>query len=143
MMGGIRLGWMIDIAMVFDKASNAELLMQKVLKVNPSFNKEIIIAVGWSSRFMSKEKQHQLSNWQSLFAPFPNIKLFFEQHNTQVRHRWIAFNNIWYLPGMLNKIKGIWYQLFSSPEYMVNYFETTIKKRPFFSYLKRLKNRNI
>ena len=142
MMGGIRLGWMIDIAMVFDKASNAELLMQKVLKVNPSFNKEIIIAIGWSSRFMSQQKRRQLAKWQLLFAPFPDIKLFFEQHKAKARHRLILLNNIWHLPGILNKIKGIWYQVFPSPEYMSHYFKANTKKELFYSYLKRIKNRN-
>jgi hypothetical protein len=138
MMGGLRLGWLVDIAMVFDKAADVEVLMEDLLKINPSFNKELLIAVGWATRFMRLEKQKPLQKWASFFAEFPEISAFLEQQDAEVRHRWIVLKNLWRTPGFTNKIKGAWCHLFPSREYMVHY--TGIKGRMGLlkAYLRRL-----
>lgn len=138
MMGGVRLGWLVDIAMVFDKAESAAALMTSLLKINPVFNKEILITVGWTTRFMRAEKRLALQKWQSAFIPFPEIADFLEQQDSEVRHRWIVLKNLWRTPGFTNKVKGGWYQLFPSPEYMAHYYGVKGRKGLLGAYWKRL-----
>jgi hypothetical protein len=138
MMGGMRLGWLLDIAMVFDKAEHIDDLMDALLKVNPQVNKELLITVGWSARFMRAEKRQQLEKWQSSFIPFPEIREFLEQQDSEIRHRWIVLKNLWHTPGLTNKVKGVWYQLFPSREYMSHYYAAKNTKELLQAYFKRL-----
>lgn len=138
MMGGVRLGWLVDIAMVFDKAEDVDALMEALLKINPAFNKEILITVGWTTRFMRAQKRQQLQKWQSSFAAFPEITDFLEQQDAEVRHRWIVLKNLWRTPGLANKVKGAWYQLFPSREYMAHYYGVKGRKGLLQAYLRRL-----
>ena len=138
MMGGVRLGWLIDIAMVFDKTEDVEALMENLLQVNPPFNKELLIAVGWCARFMRAEKRQRLNKWQSSFTPLPAISNFLEEQDAEVRHRWIVLKNLWHTPGLSNKVKGAWFQLFPSREYMAHYYAAKSKKDLLKAYARRL-----
>ncbi|GAO31884.1 hypothetical protein JCM15548_14291 [Geofilum rubicundum JCM 15548] len=138
MMGGVRLGWLVDIAMVFEKAGDVAVLMEALLKINPGFNKELLITVGWATRLMRVEKRQQLEKWESSFTDFPEIKDFLEQQDAEVRHRWIVLKNLWRTPGINNKVKGAFYQLFPSREYMAHYYGVNGGKGLWKAYLKRL-----
>lgn len=138
MMGGVRLGWLVDIAMVFDKAEDVDALMRSLLEINPVFNKEILITVGWTTRFMRAEKRRQLDQWQTSFGAFPEIADFLEEQDSEVRHRWIVLKNLWRTPGLTNKVKGAWYQLFPSPEYMAHYYGVKGRRELLSAYARRL-----
>jgi hypothetical protein len=138
MMGGVRLGWLVDIAMVFDKAEEVDALMRSLLEINPVFNKEILLTVGWTTRFMRAEKRRQLDQWQTSFGAFPEIAAFLEEQDSEVRHRWIVLKNLWRTPGLSNKVKGAWYQLFPSPEYMAHYYGVKGRRELLRAYAKRL-----
>ncbi len=138
MMGGMRLGWLVDIALIFDVTEDVNALMEALLKINPAFNKELLHTVGWTTRFMRAEKRQQLDKWQSAFTAFPAITDFLEQQDSEVRHRWIVLKNLWHTPGLTNKVKGAWYQLFPSHEYMAHYYGAKGRKGLLRAYWKRL-----
>lgn len=139
MMGGVRLGWLVDIAMVFEKADDVGDLMTALLRINPVFKKEILITIGWATRFMREEKRQQLSKWQPSFTAFPEITDFLEQQDAEGRHRRIVFKNLWRTPGFTTKVKGAWYQLFPSREYMAHYYGARSRKEVLLAYVKRLR----
>ena len=135
-MGGIRLGWLVDIAMLMDAAEDINALMGELLKINPSYNNELLRAVGWAVPFLHADKRRQLEPWQKSFVNFPANSDFLEEQDAEPRHRQIVLENLWSTPGLINKIKGSWFQLFPSHEYMRHYFgEGSLWKQ----HLRRLK----
>lgn len=140
-MGGIRLGWLVDIAMLLDAAEDINDLMGELLKINPSYNNELLRAVGWAVPFLHADKRRQLEPWQKSFVNFPANSDFLEEQDAEPRHRQIVLENLWHTPGLINKVKGTWFQIFPSPEYMAHYHGLKRKIMLPAAYLKRLMGR--
>jgi hypothetical protein len=141
LMGGIRLGWLVDIAIIFEKSDNPEELMQQMLKVKPGVNDDLIKAVGWAYEFMSPRVRETLLAYRKFFVPLPEPAIFLRQEGFKVNHRLMVWKEIMRTPGLINKVSGFWFQFFPSFEYMQHYCGAKWKLLLPYYYLKRLTGR--
>lgn len=138
LMGGIRLGWLLDIALVFEASDDAVQLLQASMAVNPRAKKELLQAIGWSARLMSRRVAAQLMPHLTESEPFPPYTNFVQSEKVKSRHRGVVIRNFLFTPGLMAKLSGFWHHMFPSFEYMQHYYGVKSRLQLIPGYFKRL-----
>lgn len=121
-MGGLRLGWLIDIARVLEQSDDVATLVRATLAIHKPGRKAVLRALGWSAQFTGYRVRESLKEWSSSFMQEPSIKLYMSAKGEEALHRYIVLRQLLHTRGLRNKVIGLWYQLFPSREYMRHYF---------------------
>lgn len=111
-MGGMRLGWLLDIALILERNKGDEKFREKVLAINPKAKKEIASVMQWASFLISDEqieKKH---------IPFPSEKIFEREHAPGRKHKIMILQDIAGMPGFRSKATMLFRELFPEKEYM-------------------------
>jgi len=138
--GAIRLGWIIDISIFLDSSSGVNKLMNELLSINPPFNKHLLQVIGWAAKFSSQRVKDDLASFLVSRHELPPTSSFFAPDDVKDLHRNLVFTEIMNTPGVLNKLTGLFYQLFPSPEYMARYHGLKRKRELPLRYFQRLFN---
>src|SRR5690606_18010667 len=121
-MGGLRLGWLIDIARVLEQSDDVAALIRETLAIHKPGRKAVLRALGWSAQFTGYRVRESLKEWSSSFVELPPNRLFMSDKGEDALHRYIVLRQLLHTRGLRNKVIGLWYQLFPSREYMRHYF---------------------
>lgn len=121
-MGGLRLGWLVDVARVLEQAEDAAALVEETLALHKPARKALVRTLGWVQPLTSTGVQRALEAWRVEFVDFPSLGIFMSAKGEEDLHRLIVLRNLWHTPGLKNKLLGLWYQLFPSEAYMRHYF---------------------
>jgi hypothetical protein len=112
-LGGMRLGWLLDIALILQKNQNEPDFKQKIIALNPKAKKDVTAVLQWASLLISDEV-----NSNTFTIPFPEEEMFHRELNPRKRHRFIVLNEIAHLPGIQNKFLMLFREFFPEKKYM-------------------------
>ncbi len=136
--GGIRLGWLLDVALVLEKAADPLTLVKQVLAIHPPVNKQVLQALGWAFRLMSPRVQAALEVYLSAYLDFPDVDNFRQRPTDQHLYRHSFLQSVMQTPGWSTRLALIWYQVFPSFEYMQFYYRTSSRRGLVGDYWRRL-----
>ncbi len=140
-MGGCRLGWFVDIALLFSQENeNAYLLYQNLLKINPKANRAINRVLGYAMPLMNQQAYNSLQKHQNLKPEVIPSHLLTESAEIKLNHKKIVALNILQTPGIGNKTTLLFREFFPARTYMEHFYPIQSNKNLIFAYLKRLTN---
>jgi hypothetical protein len=112
-MGGMRLGWLLDIALVLKRNVSDPAFINKVIAINPRSKKQIESAIYWSSLLLEDFPWHLHPP-----IPFPDEAIFHKEVDTEKKHKFIVLHEISRLPGVHKKILMLFREFFPEKAYM-------------------------
>lgn len=140
-MGGCRLGWFVDIALLFSQENeNAHLLHQKLVEINPKANHAINRVLAYTMPLMNKQAYNSLQKNQKLKPKEIPSQLLTESAQIKLNHKKIVALNILQTPRIGNKITLLLREFFPTPDYMNHFYPIQSKKDLILAYMKRLTN---
>lgn len=140
-MGGCRLGWFVDIALLFSQENeNAHLLHQKLVQINPKANHAINRVLGYAMPLMNQQAYSSLQKHQNLKPEVIPSHLLTESAEIKLNHKKIVALNILQTPGIGNKTTLLFREFFPTRDYMNHFYPIQSNKDLILAYLKRLTN---
>lgn len=135
--GGLRMGWLLDVALLWNKAEDKRKYMHDVLAIKPRRKNEMIRIFDMASLFLPYQSRavlfdEPLREEQLLM----DISSLMTVNGVEEKHRVINLVQILRTPGLGNKIKLFWREFFPVAEYM-RYRYKTQSVTPWL-YLKRV-----
>jgi hypothetical protein len=129
--GGLRLGWLLDVAMLFKQQPNLEVFVQDIIDINPSKQNQIRDLVKLSTLWFGE--QGAMDYEATLLTVFELMK----SRNLKQIHRIVNLKTMAQTPGIARKIHLFYRELFPMPEYMYDWGKGK-EKRLWRLYIKRL-----
>lgn len=111
-MGGMRLGWLLDIALLLHRNQSDPGFIEKVINLNPKAREQVLSPLQWAS-LLNSTRPHLKPG-----IPFPDEAMFHAEQDTKKRHKSIVLNEISNIPGIHNKILMLFRELFPEKPYM-------------------------
>ena len=131
-MGGMRLGWLLDIALILDKNSNNKDFIPSVLNLNPRARKEILAPIQWASLLLNEAAASNME------LPFPNEMMFHKEQDAGKKHKIMVIHEIMGLPGLGNQTRMVLREFFPQKSYMDHRYGKHRGLALFLLYLKRI-----
>ena len=131
-MGGMRLGWLLDIALILDKNRHNNDFVPSVLALNPEAKEEILAPIQWASLLLNETPATKPE------IPFPDEILFHEEQNASKKHKIMVAHEIMGLPGLSNKIRMLRGEFFPQKAYMDHRYGKHRGLALILLYLKRI-----
>nr|WP_319397831.1 nucleotidyltransferase family protein [uncultured Carboxylicivirga sp.] len=115
---GLRLGWLLDIALLLNKQNNLLDFVQEVLSFKSALRKEILDVIKMASLFLCVEKQKCIlkDNDEEQYTHL--VEKYVKLRENKVMYKITNVKEIFSVPGWSNKLQLLWYELFPSKEYM-------------------------
>ena len=134
-MGGMRLGWLLDIALMLERNKSDEKFRENVLAINPKVKREIASVLQWASLLTSdyREKKETI--------PFPPEEIFKKEQDTETRHKIMVLHEIAGMPGFPAKAKMLFREFFPEKPYMDHQYGKHRGTSLLKLYLKRIAGR--
>ncbi len=133
-MGGMRLSWLLDIALLLQRNQNQSGFTDVVTELHPPAKKDIAIGLAWASLLLSNTNEAN----RTLSAPFPHEALFHREQDTQQKHKKMVLHEIAHLPGINRKIAILFRELFPTPAYMNHQYGKHQGVKLLLLYVKRV-----
>jgi hypothetical protein len=139
--GGCRLGWFVDIALLFSNAGlMAHCIYENALQVNSKANSDIEMVVSMAASLMAAEARSSLANHCGIEQkPIPSV-LLSEPGNISPGHKRLVVGHILHHPGVFNKMKLLFNEFFPSREYMAFFYPQYGGLKVVVAYFVRLFN---
>lgn len=131
-MGGMRLGWLLDIALIMQRNQDNKKFVSSVIALNPAARKEILAPFQWASLLLNQSPE---GNFE---IPFPDEILFHQEQDPKKKHKIMVAGEIANLPGLHNKVKMLFREFFPEPQYMHHQYGKHKGFSLFKLYLKRI-----
>ncbi|MFT3738838.1 MAG: nucleotidyltransferase family protein [Breznakibacter sp.] len=109
-MGGMRLGWLLDLALLMDRQPDPAGFVRQVMALNVRFRNELADVWAWADLLRHPDVEWPVS--------FPPLAAFRQPDGIKKNHRWINIGNIWMTPGIGNKLHLFFRELFPCNDYM-------------------------
>lgn len=138
-MGGCRLSWFVDIALLFSKSANkANELYEKMIAINSKAKPEIDRVISLAMSLMDSEAIDSLQKSTKLASENITAEMLTESPKISANHKKMVIQNILNTPGISNKTTLIFRELFPSKEYINYFYRTTNGSKLFNAYIRRL-----
>lgn len=111
-MGGMRLGWLLDIALILERNQHNIDFIPSVIALNPNARKEILAPFQWAALLLNRRPE---TNFE---IPFPDEVLFHQEQEPEKKHKIMVAQEIMGLPGIQNKAKMLFREFFPQKSYM-------------------------
>jgi len=134
-MGGIRLSWLLDIAMMLSKQEDKKRFLNQIININQRRKEDILKIFRMASLLLPKQERILDINEPELISNLRNLML---EKNLVKKHRFINTYEILRTPGINRKMKLLWYELFPEEEYMRFRYDDMKGSKLWRLYLKRL-----
>lgn len=136
-MGMLRLAWLLDIALIIEQNSDSDQLISAIIDIKPERKKEIVELVHMSYFLLSDQsKVTQFTEKERTYL-LHRIAEFMYNRDANKKHRNINMIENIQTPGVLNKIKLIWSEVFPSRNYMMFRYNGTENDSLLSLYKKR------
>lgn len=109
-MKGMRLGWLVDLALLCQRQSQLGKFQQQVIELNPPIGSSIEQVFQWVEPFLAGGKE----DW----SVFPDVSIFRQPDQIKQTHRWLNLKDITRTPGLNNKLKLVIREFIPEKEYM-------------------------
>lgn len=139
-MGGCRLGWLVDIALLFShEGNNAGKLFNRVKQVNVKATVVLDQIVSYCMPLMCDRARNAIAVDCGIEAEdIPLSYLSNSQKEISLNHKKIIVRNILQTPGLKNKMALFYRVLFPSEEYMAFFYAVTNRRSLIAAHFKRL-----
>jgi len=134
-MGGLRLGWLLDIALLFKKVDDHQALMEAIIQMKPAQKKELQNLMQMALLFLPAEQQSKELNRSKAIQ---SIAFLMEEKDMGPKHRLINFFQLLNSPGLKTKAKLVWREFIPQKEYMVFRYQSDQKESVWRLYIRRL-----
>jgi hypothetical protein len=111
-MGGMRLGWLLDIALILQRNQHNNNFIPSVLALNPEAKKAILAPFQWAALLLNETPETRFE------VPFPDEILFHKEQEPEKKHKIMVAQEIMGLPGIQNKAKMLFREFFPQKSYM-------------------------
>jgi len=109
-MKGMRLGWLVDLALLCQRQPNLPLFQQQVMSLNPVVRQCVADVFRWIEPFLSDNAD--------AFQYFPDLSVFRQPDQIKQTHRWLNLQDIARTPGLTNKLMLVMREFIPEKEYM-------------------------
>jgi len=134
-MGGLRLGWLLDIALLIKPIENKEAFIQSVLSIKPKHKKALREIFNMALLFIPDQALTDTTQYEKVLAKICHLM---EEKDLSAKHRLINLFHLVNVPGFKSKIKLIWHEFFPQKSYMNYRYQTQAKESLWRLYAKRL-----
>jgi len=107
---GMRLGWFVDLALLWHRQPDLLNFQQQVSELNPRVSKSIRKVFHWIELFLTED--------DSLWDSFPDKTWFRQSDQFQQAHRWLNLQDMAKTPGLSNKLMLVMREFIPEKEYM-------------------------
>ena len=114
-MGGIRLSWILDVALMLKRAENPQELVDAVVNLNKKRKKDIMKLFGMASLLLPQNERFLEIDENELTEEVRYLMLDREMIK---KHRFINLNEILHTGGVKTKLMLLWREIFPEEEYM-------------------------
>lgn len=111
-MGGMRLGWLLDIALILKRNKKDPDFINKVKSLNSKAEKPIETIIQWTGCLLEQKDENKLE------IPFPDEAMFLAEQDPKAKHKRIVLQEIAGLPGIMNKANLLFREFFPELSYM-------------------------
>jgi len=135
--GGLRFGWLLDIALLFNKQKDIDSYLEQVKIILSEKSHETKEVLKMTFLLLPIEKQVKLIKAEEKESVFHHIFIRMKERDAQKLHKVSNMKEIWNMSLWSLRIKLTWFELFPVKEYMYEW--NNQKKEPLLlMHLKRL-----
>ncbi|WP_430812688.1 MULTISPECIES: nucleotidyltransferase domain-containing protein [unclassified Carboxylicivirga] len=137
-MGGLRLGWLLDIAVLINAQKDYKTYIDSILSVRPKMKNAMLSVVNMAALLLP---EHDLYNGIDIDLNCEKIFPLLNNDGHEKVHRWINLHHHIRTPGLTNKAHLLFYEFFPCREYMLFRYQASSKAGLLYAYLKRITGR--
>ncbi|WP_185957389.1 nucleotidyltransferase family protein [Saccharicrinis carchari] len=119
--GGLRLGWLLDVALLWNQVADKNKYMLDVLAVKPCLKKEMTRVFYMASLFLPNLNRSVLFEEKEVLQDISSLMIV---SKVEEKHRVINIVEILRTPGLDKKMKLLWREFFPVAEYMRYRYKT-------------------
>jgi len=134
-MGGLRLGWLLDIALVLQPIKDREAFILAVINVNRKQEKAMRQLIQMAVLLLPNEASIPPNEVKRLLS---KIAALMEVKDLGPKHRLINLYHLFNAPGLRTKATVLWREFFPEREYMQYRYQTQAKEPLWRLYAKRI-----
>ncbi|MGQ1891862.1 nucleotidyltransferase family protein [Thermophagus sp. OGC60D27] len=112
-LGGLRLGWLVDLALLLERNQHDPAFIRKVLNFNPREKEQMASVMAWAMRLLPYDPWNIRPK-----IPFPEETFFLRETDAAKRHKQMVVKEILRLPGIKNKSIMLFREFFPEKAYM-------------------------
>jgi hypothetical protein len=109
-MKGMRLGWLVDLALLCRRQPDWKGFQQQVAALNPAVSQCVDAVFQWIKPFLCDDAD--------AFNHFPDLSLFRQPDQIKQAHRWLNLQDMVRTPGLSNKLMLVMREFIPEKEYM-------------------------
>ncbi|WP_430821177.1 nucleotidyltransferase family protein [Carboxylicivirga caseinilyticus] len=119
--GGLRFGWLLDIALLLSRQKDIETYTEQILKMFTGTKKEMLDILMMSSVLLVSDERNKLLFGNDEYSIKELISIKMLEKDSKKLHKVNNLKEILNQPGFRNKILMTWFELFPSKEYMIEW----------------------
>lgn len=132
-MGGLRFGWLLDIALLISKQEDQHVFINEIIAVKPSQAKKMRKLIDMALLLLSSSVKSTYSSGLQM-----EITQLMEEKDLKAKHRIINLVQLCKVPGLRMKIALLWREFFPQKEYMQFRYGAIKGSSVWKLYLKRI-----
>ncbi len=137
-MGGIRICWLLDVALLWSKYNYSADFRNKVINCNPKQKKQLNLFFDITSLIIPEKYRDKKINEQKKDELLAFISSLAYAKDLEKKHKLLNMKEIIQTPGIINKMLLFFYEFFPSKKYMQYKYNTN--KNVYGLYFKRILN---
>ncbi|WP_066633507.1 nucleotidyltransferase family protein [Labilibacter marinus] len=135
-MGGLRLGWLLDIAILWSREQDKLAFMHAVIAFKKNREKALGQVFQMASLFLPQQDQNM--HWDiSADQIIQDITSVMKSSNIEEKHRWVNLKEVLRTPGLNNKLQLLYREFVPDADYMRYKYHLTANDSMTRLYLKR------
>ncbi|WP_289054362.1 nucleotidyltransferase family protein [Carboxylicivirga marina] len=137
-MGGLRLGWLLDVALLFNSVKDRQGFIEQVLEIKPQKRQEMLEFINMCFLLMPGHKRIKENDREEVLR---KITRLVNDHDHSKEHRLINLKHLVKTPGVAMKCRLLFYEFFPQKAYMQFRYNTMVNEPLWRMYLKRILRR--
>ncbi|WP_430817152.1 nucleotidyltransferase family protein [Carboxylicivirga sp. RSCT41] len=134
-MGGLRIGWLLDIALLIDQQKDHGGFVDQVMHIMPKKKDAMQSVVDMAMLLLPDKDQYGLLNHSKLYK---DISYLLDSNDHAKLYRFINLRQLSRVPGLSNKLMLLFYEFFPSKQYMRYRYHVRANESLWRLYLKRI-----
>ncbi|MCG8579732.1 MAG: nucleotidyltransferase family protein [Bacteroidales bacterium] len=134
-MGGLRIGWLLDIALLINQQKDDEAFVEKVVNIMPKKKAAMQSVIDMAMLLLPDSNRYGVLNHSKLYD---EISYLLEDNNHEKIYRFINLRQLSRVPGLSNKLMLLYHEFFPCREYMRYRYHAKANESLWRLYLKRI-----
>ncbi|MCU4155585.1 nucleotidyltransferase family protein [Carboxylicivirga sp. A043] len=134
-MGGLRLGWLLDIALLIHSQQEEHSFLKDIFAIKPEKKKEMQSVIDMALLLLPNQVMSQGHNVDCMID---RIAQLVQNDDHSKSYRWINLRQLLKVPGFSTKVKLLWYEFFPQKAYMRFRYQGNKNEPLWRIYIKRI-----